>query len=133
MSNILASDVMIRDIYTIKPKNKIALARLRMLRKGVGALPVVDDKNILVGIITLRDTDFVRVYDISVEDMMTTEVITKSENSTISEIVDIMLEKHVERLPIVNEEVKLIGLITQSVILRVTKRLLDKEKDEKNN
>ena len=58
MNDILAKDVMLKQVYTIHYEEKIALARLRMLRKGAGALPVVDDENTLVGIITLRDTDF---------------------------------------------------------------------------
>ena len=64
-------------------------------------------------------------YGLTVREMMTTDVITSMENNTIGEIVNTMLKESVERLPIINKEGKLVGLITQSVILKVAKKLLD--------
>jgi IMP dehydrogenase len=129
MDKVLAKDVMIKIVYTIRPKRKIALARLRMLRQGVGALPVVDDENKLVGIITLRDTDFARAYDLLVEDLMTTDLTTGRENETIEEIVDVMLNTGTERLPITNRNGKFVGLITQKTVIRVLNDLLKQQKD----
>jgi IMP dehydrogenase len=125
MKDILTKDVMLKQVYTIYPEDKIALARLRMLRNGIGALPVVDEDNILVGIITLRDTDFVGAYGLSVGEMMTTDVIWGVESNSMSEIVNLMLEENVERLPIIDKEGKLVGLITQTVILKLTKKLIE--------
>ena len=126
MGDMLAKDVMIRRIYTIQPKKRIALARLRMLRLSVGALPVVDDDNSLVGIITLRDIDLAgeRTYELIVEDLMTTNLITGSENTPIGEIAEIMLQTGIQRIPIIDKDGKLIGLITQTVVIRAVKRLL---------
>ena len=122
MGDTLAKDVMIRrkDMYTINPKKRIALARLRMLRQGVGALPVVDDDNNLVGIITLRDIDLAgeRTNDLFAEDLMTTDVITRGENTSISEIAEAMDQTSIQRIPIINKDGKLIGLVTQSVAIR---------------
>jgi CBS-domain-containing membrane protein len=122
MGNTLAKDVMIKrkDMYTINPKKRIALARLRMLRQGVGALPVVDDDNNLVGIITLRDIDLAgeRTNDLFAEDLMTTDVITRGENTSISEIAEAMDQTSIQRIPIISKDGKLIGLVTQSVAIR---------------
>ena len=122
MGDTLAKDVMIRrkDMYTINPKKRIALARLRMLRQGVGALPVVDDDNNLVGIITLRDIDLAgeRTNDLFAEDLMTTDVITRGENTSISEIAEAMDRTSIQRIPIIDKDGKLIGLVTQSVVIR---------------
>jgi len=122
MGETLAKDVMIKrkDMYTINPKKRIALARLRMLRQGVGALPVVDDDNNLVGIITLRDIDLAgeRTNDLFAEDLMTTDIITKRENTPISEIAETMDQASIQRIPIVDKDGKLIGLVTQSVAIR---------------
>ena len=122
MGDTLAKDVMIKrkDMYTINPKKRIALARLRMLRQGVGALPVVDDDNNLVGIITLRDIDLAgeRTNDLYAEDLMTTDVITKDENTSISEIAETMDQTSFQRIPVVDKDGKLIGLVTQSVVIR---------------
>ena len=122
MGDTSAKDVMIKrkDMYTINPKKRIALARLRMLRHGVGALPVVDDDNTLIGIVTLRDIDLAgeRTSDLFAEDLMTTDVITRRENTSISEIAETMDRASIQRIPIIDKDGKLIGLVTQSVVIR---------------
>ena len=122
MGEKLAKDVMIKrnDTYTINPKKRIALARLRMLRQGVGALPVVDDDDNLVGILTLRDIDLAgeKTNDLFAEDLMTTDVITRSENALISEIAETMDRKSIQRIPIIGKNGKLVGIVTQSVVIR---------------
>ena len=122
MGDTSAKDVMIKrkDMYTINPKKRIALARLRMLRHGVGALPVVDDDNNLIGIITLRDIDLAgeRTNDLFAEDLMTADVITRRGNTSISEIAETMNRAGIQRIPIIDKDGKLIGLVTQSVVIR---------------
>ena len=127
MEEIKAKDVMIKDIYTINPQKRIALARLRMLRHGLGALPVVDDNNFLVGIITLRDIDLAgeRTMELIVEDLMSTKLITGNVNTPISQIAEIMLRTGIQRIPIIDKDGKLIGLITQTVVIRAAKGLLE--------
>jgi len=122
MGEMLAKDVMIKreDTYTINPKKRIALARLRMLRQGVGALPVVDDDDKLVGIVTLRDIDLAgdKTNDLFAEDLMTTDVITRRENALLSEIAETMDQKSIQRIPIIDKDGKLVGIVTQSVVIR---------------
>lgn len=124
---MLAKDVMLKRIFTIQPNKRVALARLRMLRHSIGALPVVDNDNILVGIITLRDIDLAgdRTYELTVEDLMTNNLITRRENTPLNEVAEIMIQTGLERIPITNKDDKLIGLITQSVVIKATKKLLD--------
>ena len=122
MGEMLAKDVMIKrkDTYTINPKKRIALARLRMLRQGVGALPVVDDDDNLVGILTLRDIDLAgeKTNDLFAEDLMTTDVITRGENALISEIAETMDRNSIQRIPIIDKDGKLVGIVTQFVLIR---------------
>ena len=127
LETIVAKDVMIRDIYTIHPENRVALARLRMLRHGVGALPVTDTKEKLLGIITLRDIDLAgnEASALLVEDLMTTNLITGSENTSIGEITEMMLQTGIQRIPIVDGDGDLIGLVTQTTIIRAMKKLLE--------
>lgn len=124
---MLAKDVMLKRIYTIQPNKRVALARLRMLRHSIGALPVVNNDNTLVGIITLRDIDLAgdRTYELTVDDLMTNNLITRRENTPLNEIAEIMIQTGLERIPITNKDDKLIGLITQSVVIKATKKLLD--------
>jgi len=130
MVKILAKDVMLKKIHTIKPDEKVALARLKMFRHAVGALPVINDDGTLVGIITLRDVDFAGiagadVSSLAVKDLMTTELLLGSESTSIAEISDIMLKTGIQRIPIVNGNKKLIGLVTQTVVIRSVRNLLE--------
>ena len=123
---ISVEDVMITDVYTIRPNQRVALARLRMLRYGVGALPVVEQDGTLIGILTLRDIDLAGsdIRELLVKDLMTSELITRKEDALISDIVDIMLETGIQRIPIVDDENKLIGLVTQTTVIRSIRPLL---------
>ena len=118
---------MIRNIYTIHPNNRVALARLRMLRHGVGALPVIDKEKKLKGIITLRDIDLAgnEASALLVEDLMTTNLITESEDTPINEIAATMLQTGIQRIPIVDPDYKLIGLVTQTTIIRAATKWLN--------
>jgi CBS domain-containing protein len=120
VETIVAKDAMIRNIYTIRPENRVALARLRMLRHGIGGLPVIDRERKLVGIITLRDIDLAghEAAALLVEDLMTTSLITENEDAPIHEIAATMLRTGIQRIPIVDADHRLIGLVTQTTIIR---------------
>jgi IMP dehydrogenase len=128
MSDVLVKDVMIRDVRTVRPEDKIALARRKMLRHGVGGLPVVNEDNTLIGIITLRDISFTGtmgdIMTLAVKELMTkNNLITGTETTTLIEIADIMIKTGIQRIPIVNHEDKLMGLVTQSVLIRALRSL----------
>jgi CBS domain-containing protein len=127
LDHILAKDVMIRDIYTIHPTQRVALARLRMLRHGIGALPVVDKDHRLQGIITLRDIDLAGSEAVSllVVDLMTTILKTGFADTPILTIVETMLKTGIQRIPIVNSKNRLIGLVTQTTVIRTMKKALE--------
>nr|MDO8135826.1 CBS domain-containing protein [Candidatus Njordarchaeum guaymaensis] len=116
----MAKDIMIRDVYTIKVGSKVALARLKMMRHGVGGLPVVDDTGTLLGMITQRDIDLAGsdVSHLPVEDLMTTKLFKGNERTTLKEIVDLMVKTGIQRFPIVNDESKLLGLVTQTSVIK---------------
>jgi CBS domain-containing protein len=128
LDTILAKDAMIRDIYIIHPENRVALARLRMLRHSVGALPVID-KEKLVGIVTLRDIDLAgnEASALLVEDLMTTNLITENEDAPISEIAETMLRTGIQRIPIVDADHRLIGLVTQTTVIRAAAKWLSQK------
>jgi IMP dehydrogenase len=120
MKDYLAKDIMIKDVYTIKASSKVALARIKMMRHGVGGLPVIDEKGVLLGMITQRDIDLSGsdVSNLSVEDLMTTKLLKGNERTTLKEIVDIMVKTGIQRIPVVNDEDKLIGLVTQTSVIK---------------
>ncbi|MCJ7632675.1 CBS domain-containing protein [Candidatus Bathyarchaeota archaeon] len=120
MSKVLVRDVMIRDVLTIGHEEKVALARLKMLRHGVGALPVIEEDHTLAGILTMRDIEFAGpdVMNLLVSDLMTKDnLVTITEATSLTEVADIMCKTGLQRLPVVDGERKLIGLMTQSVVI----------------
>jgi IMP dehydrogenase len=130
MSDVKIKNVMIKNVFTIGPEEKIALARLKMLRYGVGALPVVKEDNTLVGMLTLRDISLpgMNIGNLHVKDLMTkNNLITGTESTKLVEIIDMMSKTGIQRIPILDADGKLIGLMTQSVLIRSFRDLL-KEK-----
>lgn len=125
LEDLKAGDVMVEELITIGPDEKIALADLIMTRSNIGALPVVEDGKI-VGIITQRDIMFAKNYDIGglkTKDLMSRELITADQNARLKTILGLMLENKIERLPVVDDG-KLVGLIVHDRILRAVHETL---------
>ncbi len=119
IEDIKARDVMIKELVTIGPDEKIALADLIMTRHSIGALPVVKAGKI-VGIITQRDIMLAKGYDVgglTVKDLMSKELITVERNTPIKSIISLLLKNRIERLPVVDGG-KLVGLIVHDGILK---------------
>lgn len=117
---IKAKDIMITELMTISPTEKIAAADLIMVRNSIGALPVIDNEK-LVGIITQDDIMLSRfsisVGGLQVGDLMTRNPITVTPDTSLDKIIEVMVNKQVERLPVVTGE-KLMGLVTYVQILK---------------
>jgi len=120
MTDILARDVMIKDVHTVSADRKVAFARLMMLRNNIGALPVVDEKGVLVGIITQRDIDLAGsdVSDLLVSDLMTRSLIKASETTPLRWIVEQMIKTGIQRIPVVDGDSRLLGLVTQTSVIK---------------
>jgi len=97
-----------------------------MLKKKVGGLPVVssEDHKRVIGIITQRDIRLARFamslenpYTI-VRDLMTPEPHVVKESTTIKELLEIMFKYRIGRLPVVDDNNELIGIVLQSDILK---------------
>jgi IMP dehydrogenase len=106
-----AEALIIRDIVTVRPDFTINDLVGLMEEHNIHGFPVVDEGDRLVGIVTWRDF---RLADTSlkVEDVMTKEVITAGEDTSLEEAKAILHEHRIEKLPIVNEADKVTGLIT---------------------
>ncbi len=120
MRNIVARDVMIKEVHTIAADKKVAYARLMMLRHNIGALPVVDRNRVVVGIITQRDVDLAGadVSDLVVSDLMTRSLIKAKKTTPLRWIVERMIETGIQRIPVVDESSRLLGLVTQTSVIK---------------
>lgn len=125
LKDVKARDIMVEELITITPQEKIAFADLLMTRNNIGGLPVVEQGKI-VGIITQRDIMFARHYEVGrlkAGDLMSRNLITVGPEASLKEILTLMLEKKIERLPVV-EDGKLLGLIVHDRILRAVRDTL---------
>lgn len=104
---------MISDPITLSRHHLLKDAEELMKHYRISGLPVIEDDNTLVGIITNRDIRYQTDMDQRVEDVMTKHnLITSDINTDLHKAKDILLKNRVEKLPIVDDDFKLIGLIT---------------------
>ena len=106
-----AESFIIRDVVTITPDDKISDAIELMTRKSISGLPVVENGERLVGILTRRDVNFANQEE-AVKEVMTGDVKVAGPEVTIDEAKRIMHKNRVEKLPVVASSGKLLGLIT---------------------
>ncbi|WP_038031624.1 IMP dehydrogenase [Thermonema rossianum] len=110
---------MIIDPVTLPADATLADAQRIMSEFKIGGIPVVDKQGRLVGIITNRDLRFQKKLSRPVSEVMTKEnLITASEGITLEQAEEVLQEHKIEKLPIVNKEGILVGLITYKDIMR---------------
>lgn len=114
-----AENGMIYDPVTIHKGRKVIDALNMMAEYHIGGIPVVDDDNNLVGIVTNRDLRFEKKMDKLIDDVMTKEnlVVTHQQTDMIA-AAQILQEHKIEKLPVVDNKGKLIGLITYKDITK---------------
>ncbi len=104
----------ITDPVTLKPNDKISLARKIMDEHNISGVPIVQDQNKLVGILTRRDMKFLDLdEDCPIENVMTKDnLITASPDTTLDEAEKILNQHKVEKLLLVDKNSRLVGMIT---------------------
>jgi IMP dehydrogenase len=112
---------MILDPVTLPETAKIGEALRLMKENKIGGIPIVSKENKLVGILTNRDLRFEKDSKRPVSDVMTRDnLITAPEGTDLKKAEKILQQYKIEKLPVVNKNGKLIGLITYRDILQLT-------------
>ena len=144
-----SKDIMTKEVVTIKEDDTVEVAARLLNEKGISGLPVVDEDNKVKGIITEGDLirrvakinapsyieilgailplerkkDFIdkinRYMGYLVKDMMTKDVITISEDAAIEEIATLMVNEKIKRIPVVDNEKRLVGIISRRDIMKI--------------
>ncbi|MFL6491205.1 MAG: IMP dehydrogenase [Nitrososphaera sp.] len=113
-----SESVMIEQPYTIKPDLTVAEAKKAMAEYSVSGL-LVEDRGKLLGIITRRDITFENNNRLKVSELMTKDVITAKVGLTIDQAKEILHNKRIEKLPVVDDKKHIVGLITSKDILKM--------------
>ena len=110
---------MILDPITLLVNSTVGDAEKIMSENKIGGIPVVDDENKLIGIITNRDLRFEKHMSRPVDEIMTKDrIVTGTAEIGLAEAEEILQEHKIEKLPIVDENGRLTGLITYKDILK---------------
>lgn len=118
-----AENGMILDPITLQRNARVEDALNIMKEYSIGGIPVVDEENRLVGIITNRDLRFERNLHRPVEEVMTREnLVTTTEFTDFEKAEDILQKHRIEKLPVVDKDNKLVGLITYKDIIKIKAR-----------
>ena len=117
-----ADELVIRreNVVTADPETTVREVDAMMERKGVSGAPVVDDDDRVLGIISATDIrPYLEVGDSdAVREAMTDEVITAPEDVTAREALELMYDHKIERVPVVDQSNRLVGLVTMQGILQ---------------
>jgi CBS domain-containing protein len=141
-----ARDVMISPVITIRKNATVREVARILLEKRISAVPVVDNIGKLVGMITEGDlmrraeagterpyswwvhflagdatvaADYVKSHAARVEDVMTSDVVTATPEMPLHEIASLFEEHRIKRVPIVNEDGNLVGIVSRANLIQV--------------
>lgn len=118
-----AESGMIIDPVTLPLTATVGDAKQVMREYSIGGIPVVDENQVLKGIVTNRDLRFEKNNTRSILEVMTTEnLVTAGEGTTLEAAEGILQKNKIEKLPVVNPDYKLVGLITFRDITKLTQK-----------
>ena len=115
-----AENGMIYDPITIRPDATVGAALGMMAQHHIGGIPVVDSNNYLIGIVTNRDLRFQDNMGLPVSEVMTSEnLVTAPQGIGLEEATAIIKNHKFEKLPVVDRDGKLVGLITYKDLMKI--------------
>jgi IMP dehydrogenase len=118
-----AESGMIIDPVTLDLDSKVSDAKKNMKEHRIGGIPIVDNKGILKGIVTNRDLRFEKNNERMITEVMTSDNLVTTSVGTSLEQAEVILQKNkIEKLPVVDDDYKLIGLITFRDITKLTQK-----------
>ena len=148
MNDKTAKDIMTTDVIVAKKDDSIANVATLLIREKIGGLPVVDEENKVVGIISETDImqketdiesprvinffqgliflddikkleeDMKKVAAYKVEDLMSKDIITVNEDDSFDYVANVMIKKSINRVPVVDKENFLKGIICRYDIIK---------------
>jgi CBS domain-containing protein len=134
LKNIKVKDIMTKNVITAKRDEGVVEAFEKMLKYKISSLPVVDDENRVIGIVTTTDIGYNLIRDrytleTTIGDVMTKNVITIREDDNILEAIKKMdingkKEEIINQLPVLDKNNKLVGIISDGDIIRTISKII---------
>jgi CBS domain-containing protein len=127
------AEVMTRNVQSCTPETNLAAAAMQMWNGDFGTLPVVDDEGSVIGMITDRDiciaaaTRHEDIANIKVSEVTTREVQSCTPETSVPDALKTFEQARVRRLPVVDEDDKLQGILSINDIVRRTEEGRDKK------
>lgn len=109
---------MILDPITLPLKSVVSDALKIMKENKIGGIPIIDDAFQLLGIVTNRDLRFEKNHDRDISEVMTSDDVVTTQLTDLENAEDILQKNKIEKLPVVDENGKLVGLITYKDIMK---------------
>jgi len=118
-----AESGLIIDPVTLPLTATVKDAKDNMREFSIGGIPIVDKDHKLLGIVTNRDLRFEKNNARPISEVMTSgELVTVAEGTSLAQAEDILQQNKIEKLPVINKENKLVGLITFRDITKLTQK-----------
>ncbi len=141
---MLAVDIMTASVETVAPDTKIAEIARRLLARNISAMPVVDNRGRVVGIVSEGDLmrrseneterqpswwirvfaepedrarDYIKTHGMCAQDIMSRNVISVSEGTPLAEIAETLERNHIKRVTVMRDD-KLVGIVSRANLLR---------------
>ena len=114
-----AENGMIYDPVTITREQTVGNALALMKENKIGGIPVVDDEMMLVGIVTNRDLRFQKDMSRRIDEVMTSKNLVTITDPDREDVTEVLLRNKIEKLPVVDNNGRLVGLITYKDITKV--------------
>lgn len=122
MKDLRASDVMVRPVVSARRTASARDIAMQLLTGLYSGMPVTDEQGMVIGVVT--ELDLLKAVEegrelvkTTAEELMSTEVVTADVDTPISDIMKIMTERNVIRLPITNKD-KLVGVVARCDVLK---------------
>jgi len=113
----VAKDVMTKKVVTVGPKDKAKDAIAKLVKSKVSGMPVVDEKGKVVGILTEANLLTARSTQ-TVASLMAKPVISVGPTATLKSIADLLLKKKIKRVPVVDKDKCLLGVVSRIDLLK---------------
>ena len=118
-----AESGMIIDPVTLQKENTVGDAQKTMREYSIGGIPITDNAGKLIGIVTNRDLRFEKNLKRELSEVMTSEnLVTVAQGTSLKEAEIILQQNKIEKLPVVSDDGKLLGLITFRDITKLTQK-----------